>query len=265
MQLRQVTIERFRAIEALTLTPGPRNVLLGPQNAGKSTVLEALDLLLHHGIGRPRPAPTEIDYFGRDPAEGFAIEAVVGALDEPMLAETNRFLEGWHVESRELVGEPEGEGIEPVFRVRVRGTPDFELLHEFAKPEAEGARFGRPLRSILGWVFDGRQRDPARQLAFYQGGMLDRLFAPDALDPAVDELRTALEAGATAVNDDEAVADVLGGLADDLRRLGLVGDGERPEFELGAVSQRELLQSLRLALPAQGVQIPLFRQGRGAQ
>jgi ABC-type arginine transport system ATPase subunit len=265
VQLRQVTIERFRAIEALTLTPGPRNVLLGPQNAGKSTVLEALDLLLHHGIGRPRPAPTEIDYFGRDPAEGFVIEAVVGALDDPMLAETNRFLEGWRTETGELMGEPEGEGIEPVVRVRVRGTPEFELLHEFAKPEAEGARFGRPLRSSLGWVFDGRQRDPARQLAFYQGGMLDRLFEADALDPAVGELRAALETGATAVNDDDAVADVLSGFANDLRRLGLVTDDERPEFEVGAVSQRELLQSLRLALPAQGVQIPLFRQGRGAQ
>lgn len=265
MQLRQVTIERFRAIESLTLTPGARNVLLGPQNAGKSTVLEALDLLLHHGIGRPRPAPTEIDYFGRDPSGGFVIEAVVGALDEPMLADTNRFLEGWRSESRDVVSEPEGEGIEPVVRVRVRGTADFDLLHEFAKPEAEGARFGRSLRTGLGWVYDGRQRDPARQLAFYQGGMLDRLFAADALDPAVDELREALAAGATAVNDDAAVAEALGGLADDLYRLGLVAQGERPEFEIGAVSHRELLQSLRLTLPSQGVHVPLFRQGRGAQ
>jgi hypothetical protein len=54
-------------------------------------VLEALDLLLHHGIGRPGPAPTEIDYFGRDPSSVFAIEAVVGALEEPMLADANRF------------------------------------------------------------------------------------------------------------------------------------------------------------------------------
>src|SRR4051812_31981875 len=36
-------------------------------------------------------------------------------------------------------------------------------------------------------------------------------------------------------------------------------------FEAGAVSQRELLQSLRLALPSDGQQIPLMRQGRGAQ
>jgi putative ATP-dependent endonuclease of OLD family len=188
------------------------------------------------------------------------IEAVVGGLDEPTLAETNRFLEGWRAAGAELVGEP-GEGIEPVVRVRVRGTPEFDLLHEFAKPEAEGARFGRPLRASLGWVFDGRQRDPARQLAFYQGGMLDRLFAAESLDPAVGELRAALEAGAMAVNDDDAVADVLGGLADYLRRLGLVDEGDSPEFEVGAVSQRELLQSLLLALPAQGVQIPLFPTG----
>ena len=159
VQLRQVTIERFRAIEALTLTPGPQNVLLGPQNAGKSTVLEALDLLLHHGIGRPRPAPTEIDYFGRDPTEGFVIEAVVGALDEPMLAETNRFLEGWRAETCELVGEPEGEGIEPVVRVRVRGTPEFELLHEFAKPEAEGCPLW-PSASREPWL--GLRRPSAR-------------------------------------------------------------------------------------------------------
>jgi hypothetical protein len=56
--------------------------MLGPQNAGKSTVLEALDLLLHHGIGRPRPAPTEIDYFGRDSPAGFLVGALV-ALGQP--------------------------------------------------------------------------------------------------------------------------------------------------------------------------------------
>lgn len=55
-----------------------------------------------------------------------------------MLAEANRFLEGWRTEAGDLVAEPEGDGIEPVVRVRVRGTPEFDLLHEFAKPEAEG-------------------------------------------------------------------------------------------------------------------------------
>jgi predicted ATP-binding protein involved in virulence len=77
MQVRRLQVERYRGIEFLELHPSPRTVLVGPNNAGKSTVLDALDLLLHTGAGRPRPAPSEIDYFDRDPSAGFRIEALV--------------------------------------------------------------------------------------------------------------------------------------------------------------------------------------------
>jgi hypothetical protein len=69
-------------------------VLLGPNNAAKSTVLESLDLLLHPGVGRPRPAPDEIDYFRRDPSQGFEIEAVLGDLPGPFRADVHQHLRG---------------------------------------------------------------------------------------------------------------------------------------------------------------------------
>lgn len=47
--------------------------------------------------------------------------------------------------------------------------------------------------------------------------------------------------------------------------LGLLLPAEQAAFELGAVSPRELLQSLRLTLLGGGTQIPISRQGRGAQ
>ncbi len=265
MQIRRLAISRFRGIEALTFEPGTRTVILGPQNAGKSTVLEALDLLLHHGFGRQRQPPTEIDYFKRSPVEGFEIEAVLGELSDEFLADVRDHLEGWDPEAHNVVPEPDGEGIEPVVRVRVRGTPELAHSHEFAKPESEGAPFNAARRVRVGWVFDGRARDPLRQLSFYQGGLLDKLFSGADLDPATDALREALGQGAQRVNEEEAIADVLGDLAEDLRGLGLLERSERPAFEVGAVSQRELLQSLRLALPAGEETIPLFRQGRGAQ
>ena len=260
-----MTISRFRGIEALTFEPGARCVILGPQNAGKSTVLEALDLLLHHGLGRPRQPPSEIDYFGRRPEDGFEVEAVLGELSGAFLAEAREYLEGWKSATLEVVAEPDGESIEPVVRIRVRGTPDLEYRHEFSKPEAGGAYFGPRLRSLLGWVFDGRTRDPLHQLSFYQGGLLDKLFLNADLDPATQALRDALRAGAEQVNADPAVNQVLVELAHDLRNLGLLEAEERPSFEAGAVSQRQLLQSLRLAMPAAEETIPLFRQGRGAQ
>jgi putative ATP-dependent endonuclease of the OLD family len=265
VQIRRVTIERFRGLRALTFAPGPRVVILGPNNAGKSTILEALDLLLHSGLGRPRPSPSEIDYFGRDPTGGFRIEVVLGGLPPPFLAETREYLEGWNSETGEVVPEPEGDGVETVVRVQVRATADLDLVHEFAKPEAAGARFGPRLRSQVGWVFDGRTREPARQLAFYQGAMLERLFGENELDEPVRALRDALAEGAAAVNDDAGVNNTLSLIADDLRQLGLLEAAELPQFEIGAVSKRELLQALRLALPAPDARIPVHRQGRGAQ
>lgn len=265
MRLRQLTIDRFRALEHLSFNPGPCTVILGPNNAGKSTALEALDLLLHPGMGRPRTGPTEVDYFRRDPDAGFQIEAVVGDLHGDFLAEVRNHLEGWREADEEIVPDPDGDGIEPVIRVRVRAGPDLDLIHEFSKPESEGARFHAGLRAQVGWVFDGRTRDPAHQLAFYQGGLLDRLFGQVDLGPAVDGLRQSLGEGAASVNDDAAVAGVLAQLAGDLQSLGLLNAGEAPGFEVGGVSRRELLQALRLALPGAEVSVPLARQGRGAQ
>lgn len=265
MRVRHLTIERFRGLRALTFAPGPRTVILGPNNAGKSTVLEGLDLLLHAGLGRQRPQPTEIDYFARRPEAGFVIEAILGELPSAYVAEVRRHLEGWKAATEELVAEPDGEDVEPVVRVRVRGTEDFDLFHEFAKEESDGARFSPGLRAKVGWVFDGRARDPSRQLAFYQGGLLERLFGDVDLKPAVDALKAALEGGASAVNADTGIEGKLASLAKDLRLLGLLAPEELPQFEAGAISLRELLQSLRLTMPGGEVQVPVARQGRGAQ
>ena len=48
--------------------------------------------------------------------------------------------------------------------------------------------------------------------------------------------------------------------------MGLLQPDEQPQFEVGGVSRRELLQALRLGLPStEGIRIPLNAQGRGAQ
>jgi recombinational DNA repair ATPase RecF len=84
MLIRQFAVTRFRGIESMALCPGRRTVLLGPNNAAKTTLLEALDLVLHPGFGRPRPAPDELDYYARDPTQGFEIEVVLGDLGTDM-------------------------------------------------------------------------------------------------------------------------------------------------------------------------------------
>lgn len=266
VHIRRVTIQRYRGAKELTLHPGPITVLLGANNTGKTTILEALDLLLHHGVGRARPNPTELDYFGRDTAPGFEIEAVLANLPLDVHADVVDHLEGWHSGSREILSCPDGDGVEPVVRVKVVGSSDFDLTHGFAKPESDGVRFSPRLRRRLGWFFDGRHRDPTRELSFYQGSVLDRLFHGLDLDEPVQALRTALSEGAGHVNDHDVVRPVLDELGIELHQLGLGQAEEHPAFEVGGVTSRELLQALRLAMPGpNGVMIPLAYQGRGAQ
>lgn len=261
----RLRVARFRGIEELVLHPGAVTVLLGPSNSGKSTVLAALDMLLHRGGGRGRVL-SELDFYQRSPAAGFEIEAVIGRLAPDLRADVVDHLEGWQAEDSKLVPEPGGSGVEDVLRVRVRADADLELVHTFAKDESDDARFSARLRGRMGWVFDGRTGDPAREFGFYQGSVLDRLFDGTDLDEPVGHLSAAISAGADQVSDNNAVAPVLAGLGDDLVSLGLLGNHQRPRFEAGAVSRRELLQALRLALPAEDeLHIPVERQGRGAQ
>lgn len=47
MRIVHLRIERFRSIRSATLFPADHNVYLGPNNLGKTAILEALNLLLN--------------------------------------------------------------------------------------------------------------------------------------------------------------------------------------------------------------------------
>ncbi|HEV7636875.1 MAG TPA: AAA family ATPase [Bradyrhizobium sp.] len=66
MQIAELRIKGFRGIREARLRFAAHNVLIGPNNCGKSTIIEALALV----FGRDRLVRdlTEHDFFGSDPA-----------------------------------------------------------------------------------------------------------------------------------------------------------------------------------------------------
>jgi putative ATP-dependent endonuclease of OLD family len=75
MRLVRVEVENFRSIEYVSLNPGPLCALVGPNNAGKSNILTALELIL----GRSYPvegALNEHHFFYRDPTQRIRIKAI---------------------------------------------------------------------------------------------------------------------------------------------------------------------------------------------
>jgi putative ATP-dependent endonuclease of OLD family len=65
MNIERIRISHFRAVESLELFPQKNNVLLGPNNTGKTAVLEALNLLLNPDFAMRSTTINENDFYGR--------------------------------------------------------------------------------------------------------------------------------------------------------------------------------------------------------
>ncbi len=79
MQIAELQIKGFRGIHNATLRMDKHNILIGPNNCGKSTVIEALALL----FGRDRLVRdlTEHDFFGSDPAPADRVSIIATLID----------------------------------------------------------------------------------------------------------------------------------------------------------------------------------------
>lgn len=184
-QIRKLSIQRFRGIQSLTWLPAEgMNVILGGGDVGKTTVLEAIALLLS-------PSNTAVisgaDYWARDSAQEFVIEAVMSLPDATGIGSQNTFAWPWAWNGKDAVApSPEGEGDlpmpdEPVYRVRVRGTTELELAWEVMQPNDEFDHFSTAVRRRIGLVRMSADERNDRDLRLVYGSALDRLLADNAL------------------------------------------------------------------------------------
>lgn len=187
--IRRLKIERFRGIQSLTWYPSPGlNIILGGGDVGKSTILDAIALLLN---------PTnsyvlaDADYFERKTEQGFLIEAVFSLPSVIQVNQQCRMNWPWEwdgnepilpVEDGETASESGGSGgQESVYVLRVRATPEFDLCYEVLQPDNSVDNFSVGLRRAIGLVrLAGDDRND-RDLRLVQGSALDRLLADKTL------------------------------------------------------------------------------------
>lgn len=184
-RIHKLTIQRFRGIQALTWLPAQgMNIILGGGDIGKTTLLEAIALLLS-------PSNTavisEADYWARDSAQEFVIEAVMTLPDATGIGSQNTFAWPWAWNGHDAIApSADGEGDlpapgEPVYRVRVRGTTELELAWEVMQPSDEFDHFSTAVRRRIGLVRMSADERNDRDLRLVYGSALDRLLADNAL------------------------------------------------------------------------------------
>ena len=137
MRISKITIKNFRGILDGEARFDGHSVLVGDNNSGKSTVLEAIDLVLGPERLSKRPAIDEHDFYGgiyfdaeKKPVP-VTVEVIVVELTDEQQIYFRDHLEWWDTEIKELLSGPPAEAtnkptVIPALRVGFEGSYDEE-------------------------------------------------------------------------------------------------------------------------------------------
>ncbi len=259
--LRRLTIERFRGIKTLSWHPtNGVNVILGGGDVGKTTILDAIGLLL--SPTNPTAVP-DTDYYARDYDAGFIIEGVLALSPTTGINEQIKPSWPWEwngnepvVPSTDADGETKGE---PVYRLRVRGTDNLELAYEIVQPDSSTDFLPVSLRRAIGLVrLSGDDRND-RDLRLVQGSALDRLLSDKGL-----RSRLGSEFAKSDVKDQ--LTDAAG---EALKALNLAFKGkslpDRLSLAVTGGQGFSITALIGLTAEREGVQLPLASWGAGTR
>src|SRR3954447_5144453 len=182
--IRRLSIARFRSIKSLCWYPTQGvNFILGGGDVGKTTILDAIALLL--SPTNPSVVP-DTDYYGRAEKDGFVIDALLSLPPESNINQSLKPSWPWDWNGKEPIVpsiEADAGSIhnDPVYWLQVTGTEDLELVYEIKQPDGKTDSLPVALRRQIGLVrLSGDDRND-RDLRFVQGSALDRLLSDKAL------------------------------------------------------------------------------------
>lgn len=193
MHLTRIRVRNFRGIAAAEIHLDGHTVLVGDNNAGKSTLLEAIDLVLGPERLHRRPVVDEHDFYAgmyvdaaKQDAIPIQVEVVVAGLSEEQQRHFRDHLEWWDANVKGLLEGPPPEGTDAVqvsaaLRVFFNGwydadEDDFAGDTYYAIPRnADGnyARFSAVDKRKCGFLYLRTLRTGARALSLERGSLLD--------------------------------------------------------------------------------------------
>lgn len=191
MKLARLDIQNFRGIQSATIHFSGSAVLVGDNNSGKSTILEAIDLVLGPERVRRIPVVDEHDFYAGQYIDSdqntieIKVEAVVVDLTEEQIRHFRSNIEWWDVDSQEVIEEPpektDEASVLAAIRVGFRGyydaeEDDFRGSTFFLSPQLEDGT-NQPFRTsdkrLCGFLFLRTLRTGRRALSLERGSLLD--------------------------------------------------------------------------------------------
>ena len=135
-RIRSIDIRNFRSLKAFAWLPAPGvNCLIGPGDAGKSTVLDAIDLCLG---ARRHISFSDADFYGLGVTEPISISITIGELDDSLksLEAYGTYLRSFGAASGNIDDEPEN-GAETVLTLNLTVKSDLEPIWTLVSERAD--------------------------------------------------------------------------------------------------------------------------------
>ncbi len=293
MQIVRVTITNYRGIKSLAYYPAQHNIIVGQTNAGKSTLLAALALVLDPDVGRRYWPVEEADFHARKmtDAEGeptpISIEVTLGDLSEEQRRSFLDYWEPWDSVTRTLLEDAGDIGVLDDARYQFALRMAFRAAYD-VRADALSCLWYYPKLSFIGDSLDYQpcspgdrervgfflipaERDIRKALSFSRYSALDKALRHDGvrLDAQIAKIVEQVRGKAEILfeNDgfsrlmaemEEQVGDMLQLRRDVQRRL---------SFELSDLAQYDVMSVLRafVALEGQEQAYPIACQGAGAR
>jgi putative ATP-dependent endonuclease of the OLD family len=289
MQVVKLELANFRGVKQALLHFDGHALLVGMNNVGKSTVCEALDLVL--GLDRLKrfPPVEEFDFYNSeyldksvDPPVPIRIEveAVLNNLPEELANRCVERLERWHSKEKRLLGEGEiAKADDPYVSecLRIKTICEYEVdgdkfsgksyfCHGPVKSGGELTEVPRSIRQLFGFVYLRALRTGSRALSLERGSLLDiilerRNVRTGIWENAIEKLRgldPPIDEGAA------ALAPILKNIESRLGQyVALASEGRATQLFVSQLSREHLRKTISFFLRTTNNQQPIPFQNSG--
>ena len=292
MKVVRLTIANFRGIKSAELLFDGHTLMVGTNNVGKSTLCEALDLVLGPDRLNRFPPVDEFDFYnatyivpaaadGEQPAVvPLRIEAVLIEPGTEIAAKCGGNMEFWHLAEQRLLGPGElaaanPPAVVPCLRVETIGKYDpdedeFEaktfFSHSPDAPAGELTAVPKPIKRLFGFLYLRALRTGSRALSLERGSLLDIILRTKGVrtslwEKTIDRLR-----GLDIEADAAEIAPVLRSVERRLARyIALEYPGNATKLHVSELTREHLRKTMTffLALSADQGHVPFPHAGTG--
>lgn len=287
MLVSRLSIENFRGIKNAELHFSGHTLLIGGNNIGKSTICEALDLVLGPDRLNRTPPVEEFDFRNagylaedRETAIPIRIEAILTDLSDEIKTMCTANLEFWHKSDRRLLNEGEigatdDPNVDLCLRLITIGKYDIEddqfvarTVYGRGEEDAEGEPKPIPnrVKRSFGFLYLRTIRTGSRALSLERGTLLDNILRmKEARKGMWESIRTRL---ATLDPPIDADATELGPILDEIEsRLGEYispgGEGRSTRLFVSQLTREHLRKTIAFFLTMGNGESPVPFQQAG--